>query len=409
MALYNGIEIPDNDTARVAAVRSYGVLGTEPEQDFDDIVELATTITGCQIGYVAFFDEAYSRLKARYNIPLDRPDRPRELSLCSPTLLQSDLLIVPDLSQNPRYADLPAVRNPPHAKFYCAMPLINHEGYALGTLCVWDTGTITLSPEQQQSMRRLARLLISKLEDRKAALELEVDQSGLVDALDNTKHKLTISEELLYNVFPDAIADRLLANEPVVPEYFDTATVMFVDFANFSHLAEVTAPRDLIDQLDGYFSAFDEIVSRFGMVKIKTVGDGYLAVAGILRQRPDHAERTCNAALGIHEYIQAAGASRRKLGLVEWSIRTGIHSGSLIAGKVGRNRATYDVWGDGVNVSKRLQEECEPGHINISDATLGLVDRFFETEPRGPIEAKHKGLVEMHYLTGGRKALQGSD
>ena len=218
MALYNGIEVPDNETARVAAVKSYGVLGTPPEQDYDDIVELAVAVTGCQVGYIAFFDEAYSRLKARYNIPLDRPDRPRELSLCSPTIMQTDLLIVPDLSQEPRYADLPAVKNPPHAKFYCAMPLINHEGYALGTLCVWDPEEKTLTPEQQQSVRRLARLLISKLEDRKSALELEVEQGGLVDALDNTKHKLTVSEEILYNVFPDAIAERLLAREPVVPE-----------------------------------------------------------------------------------------------------------------------------------------------------------------------------------------------
>ncbi len=409
MALYNGIEIPDNEAARVAAVQSYGVLGTGPEQEYDDIVELAAAITGCQIAYISFFDEAYSRLKARYNIPLDRPDRPRELSLCSPTIMQSDLLIVPDLSQHPRYADLPAVKNPPHAKFYCAMPLINPEGYALGTLCVWDTREVSLSPEQQQCMRRLARLLISKLEDRKAALELEVEQNQFVDALDDAKQKLNVREDILFNVFPDDIANRLLAGEPVVPEYFDTASVMFVDFTNFSHLSEVTAPRDLIDQLDDHFSAFDDIVARFGMVKIKTVGDGYLAVAGILRQRPDHAVRTCNAALAIRDYVRAAGAERRKLGLVEWSIRTGIHSGSLIAGKVGRNRATYDVWGDGVNVAKRMQEECEPDHINISDATLGLISRFFETEARGPIEAKHKGLVEMHYLTAAREGLQGSD
>lgn len=87
----------------------------------------------------------------------------------------------------------------------------------------------------------------------------------------------------------------------------------------------------------------------------------------------------------------------------------GYSSGSLIAGKVGRNRATYDVWGDGVNVAKRLQEECEPDNINISEATLGLVNRFFATESRGPIEAKHKGLVEMHYLLSARDTMQGSD
>ena len=115
MAMHNGIEIPDNEAARVAAVQSYGVLGTGPEQEYDDIVELAVAITGCQIGYISFFDEAYSRLKARYNIPLDRPDRPRELSLCSQTIKQSEMLIVPDLSQHPRFADLPAGLIPPLA------------------------------------------------------------------------------------------------------------------------------------------------------------------------------------------------------------------------------------------------------------------------------------------------------
>ncbi|MGI9522411.1 MAG: adenylate/guanylate cyclase domain-containing protein [Hyphomicrobiaceae bacterium] len=398
MALYKGIEIPDNDHQRVQAVHTYGVLQTDPEPDYDNIAELAASITGCKISYISFFDDAYSRLKARYGIPLDRPDRPRELSLCSPTLCQSELLIVPDLSANPRYADLPAVRNPPHAKFYCAMPLINHEGYALGTLCVWDPVPKTLTSEQSQCMRRLARLVLARLEQRREHLELEDEHRRMISALDESRDAVKTRDKIIYNVFPDEIADRLLSGKPVHSRYFDTATVLFVDFANFSHLTEMLAPRTLIDQLDEYFSTFDRLCSQHGLIKIKTVGDAYLAVAGILHERPDHAARACRTALAIRGYMEAANASRRRLSLLEWSIRTGLHSGSLIAGNIGANRATYDVWGDGVNVAKRLQEHCEPGHINISEETRALVGSHFLTQPRGIFQAKHKGAVEMHYL-----------
>ncbi|MGI9425079.1 MAG: adenylate/guanylate cyclase domain-containing protein [Hyphomicrobiaceae bacterium] len=400
MARYNGIEIPDNDVDRVMAVRSYGILHTEPEPEYDDIVELAAAITGCKIAYVSFFDEAFSRLKARYGIPLDRPDRPRELSLCSPTLCQSDMLIVPDLSMNPRYADLPAVTNPPHARFYCAMPLINPEGYALGTLCVWDPQVKTLTPEQQQCIRRLARQLLSLLEMRRALFQLREDHTLLETALHEADAGLEIRQSLLYDVFPEEIADQLVSNQPVRPRYFDTATVLFVDFANFSHIGEMLAPRDLIDQLDEYFSMFDRVMMKYSLVKIKTVGDAYLAVAGILQQRPDHAQRACQAALEIAELMEKANSTRRKLGLIEWPIRVGLHTGSLIAGKIGQSRATYDVWGDGVNVAKRVQEECELGRISISDATVGLASRQFKTESRGEIEVKNKGKVHMHYLLG---------
>ena len=116
MALYNDIVVPDNETPRVAAVKSYGVLGTPPEQDCDDSGELAVAVTGCQVGYIAVFDEAYSRLKARYDVPLDRPDRLCELSLCPQTMMETDLFIVPNLRQEPHYADPTAIKNPPYAK-----------------------------------------------------------------------------------------------------------------------------------------------------------------------------------------------------------------------------------------------------------------------------------------------------
>ena len=160
-------------------VRCYDLLETAPEEPYDDITQLAAMVTGCPVAYISIFDDTRSWLKSSYGLPPNRPPRPRELSLCSPTSCQSDLLIVPDLSQNPRYADLPAVTNPPHAKFYCAMPLINPEGYALGTLCVWDPRPRELDADQQQAVRRLARLVLEQLESRRRLVEMRQAEEWL--------------------------------------------------------------------------------------------------------------------------------------------------------------------------------------------------------------------------------------
>lgn len=157
-------------------------------------------------------------------------------------------------------------------------------------------------------------------------------------------------------------------------------------------------PRDLIDQLDDYFSLFDNIIEPHGLDKIKTVGDAYLAVAGVPEETSDHALLACRAALEIKSAMDRANADRRKLGLAEWQIRIGIHSGNLIAGADGQKRVSYDIWGDGVNTARRMQEECEPSRINISEATYGLVAKQVKCESRGRVEAKNKGDIAMYYL-----------
>ena len=397
---YNGIEIPANDEARVKALQNYEILDTEPEIEYDDVTELAAAISGCRVAYITFFDEKRSWMKSKYGLPSNRPDRPRELSLCSPTICQSDLLIVPDLSENPRYANLPAVTNPPHAKFYCAMPLINPEGYALGTLCVWDPETKQLNPETQQCIRRLARQLMANLETRRRLIELRQFDSELQATSSAARTASEHAASIVRNLFPTQIAEKLMANEPVAPHFYGSATVLFVDFVEFSRLAEVLEPRELIEQLNDYFTLFDSITEKHGLDKIKTVGDAFLAVAGVPEETSDHALIACCAALEINSAMERANSDRRKLGLTEWQIRIGIHSGHLIAGAVGKKRVSYDIWGDGVNTARRMQEECEPNRINISEATYGLVAKKVKCEPRGRIEAKNKGEIEMYYLEG---------
>jgi class 3 adenylate cyclase len=399
-ASYKGIEVPDNDAERINALARYEILDSDPEIDYDDITELAARLTGCQVSYIGFFDDKRLWLKSKYGLPPTLTERPRELTLCAPTICQTDLVMIPDMSQNPRYADLPTVKNPPHAKFYCAMPLINPDGFALGTLCVWDSEAKELDPEGQQLIRRLARQILTNLELRRRIIELHQKQEDLLAAAETARSAIEHKERLIRELFPDPIANRVLADEPVETRFYASASVLFVDFEGFTTIAESLEPRVLIEQLNDYFAMFDQIVESHGLEKIKTVGDAYLAVAGAPRESRDHALRATRAALEINRAMDKVNAERKKLALQEWPIRIGIHSGSLIAGVVGGKRTTYDIWGDGVNVAKRMQENCEPGQINISEATVGLVSNAFETQARGFVEAKNKGSVRMYYVLG---------
>ena len=164
---YQGIEIPENDEERVEAVLSYNILETPREAAYDDITEIAARVTECPVSYISIFDGTRSWLKSSYGLPADRPPRPRELSMCAPTICETEMLVIPDLAQNSRYRNLPAVTNPPHAKFYCGVPLINRDGFALGTLCVWSPESIEFDDGRRDAMARLARLTLNMLEGRR--------------------------------------------------------------------------------------------------------------------------------------------------------------------------------------------------------------------------------------------------
>jgi hypothetical protein len=290
-ALYKGIEIPDNDAERVKVVESYEILDTEQERDFDDITELAASLTGCKVSYIGFFDDKRLWLKSKYGLPPDLTERPRELTLCSRTICQSDLLVVPDMSKDPRYAELPAVKNPPNAKFYCAMPLIDSEGFALGTLCVWDTAVMELEPHIQQCVRRLARQVLSKLELRRQIIEMREQNEKALQALESERISASRTTQLVRDLFPSSVASRVINGDQVDPRFFASATIMFIDFEGFTTLAESTEPRALIEQLGDFFTIFDRIVEKHGLEKIKTIGDGYLAAGGLPTETQDHAHR----------------------------------------------------------------------------------------------------------------------
>lgn len=203
------------------------------------------------------------------------------------------------------------------------------------------------------------------------------------------------SEKLLLNILPAEVADELKKKGSADANHFDEVTVIFTDFVSFTTIAEKMHPQELVDELDTCFKAFDGIITKYGIEKIKTIGDAYMAASGLPVADPQHAVKMVNAALEIVAFIKA-----RKLqkGEMAFDIRVGLHSGTVVAGIVGIKKFAYDIWGDAVNTAARMEQKSEPGKINISQTTYDLVKDRFVCTYRGEIEAKNKGRLKMYFV-----------
>ena len=393
------LSIPPNDAERVAAVKSYQLLDTAPEIAYDEITELAAQICQCPVAVIGLIDETRDWKKSAYGFPPDMCTSPRELSICSSTICGSDLVLVPDLTKHERYRENPSVTGGPKLRFYCGVPLINPEGYALGTLCVVDFQPRELTVEQAESVRRLSHQVVSQFELRRSVLELERRMAELTDARQEAENQRTRSDQLLRNILPGAIAEELRVKESVTPRYHESVTIMFADFEGFSRLTEQIEPKSLIEQLDQFFSAFDAIAERHRMEKLKTIGDAYMCVSGLPEPNRTHDIDACLAALSFLEFMRRTNAQREKLHLPRWELRIGIHSGPVMAGVVGKSKFIYDIWGDAVNIASRLEAAGGAGRINLSDAVYNRVRALMDCEQRGAVEIKNKAPINMHFLT----------
>jgi adenylate cyclase len=203
------------------------------------------------------------------------------------------------------------------------------------------------------------------------------------------------TDTLLLNILPREVAEELKATGTAAAKHFDNVTVLLTDFVNFTRTSENMKAQELIDELDVCFKMFDEIISKYNIEKIKTIGDAYLAVAGLPIADPRHAEQIINAAKEIRDFVNDRYA---KLGNKTFEIRVGINTGSVVAGIVGRKKFAYDIWGDTVNTAARMEQNSVAGKINISQSTYELVKDKFDCEYRGEIDAKNKGMMKMYYV-----------
>ena len=233
---------------------------------------------------------------------------------------------------------------------------------------------------EKKRLRDLERLRLLQLQAEKELVEREREKS----------------ERLLLNILPSAIAGRLKGGEKSIANGHEIVSVMFADLCGFTALSRKTTPADLVSMLNGIFTAFDLIVEKHGVEKIKTIGDCYMLVGGIPLHRGDHAAAVAECAL---EMLDALAALKRETG-TELQMRVGIHTGPVVAGVIGKIKFTYDLWGDTVNVASRMESSGQPGRIHLSEQTAEQLQGRFLLEDRGFVECKGLGAVKTFFLNG---------
>ena len=224
----------------------------------------------------------------------------------------------------------------------------------------------------------------------KAVEELNAKKESLLQTLTMEKKR---SDDLLLNILPAGIAEELKQNGTAEAKKYNNVSVLFTDFVGFTMISETLTAKELVAELHHCFTAFDAIIERNGLEKIKTIGDAYFAVCGLPNADAEHAKKTVQAAIEIMEFVNKRITEGGK-----FNIRIGINSGPVVAGIVGVKKFAYDVWGDTVNTGARMEQHSVNGKINISEATYQLVKNDFTCTHRGKIEAKNKGKIDMYFV-----------
>ncbi|HET7450567.1 MAG TPA: adenylate/guanylate cyclase domain-containing protein [Gaiellaceae bacterium] len=225
---------------------------------------------------------------------------------------------------------------------------------------------------------------------------LAVFASERRQALDALRIEQAKAEELLLNILPKSIAERLKAQTRPIADHFGSASILFADVVDFTPWSEGMQPEQVVGHLDLLFSHFDGLAEEYGLEKIKTIGDAYMVAAGVPTPRPDHARAL--ALVGLD--MIAAMREHEELAALGLELRIGINSGPVVAGVIGRKRFLYDLWGDAVNTASRMESHGAAGRIQITRATYELLADEFVCEPRGTIIVKGKGEIEVWYLVG---------
>ncbi len=242
---------------------------------------------------------------------------------------------------------------------------------------------------QKRKIRRLEQLVLKKSDDLAAEREKR--------------------EALLANFLPKVTAGEIMAKGKAAKAKYNFVTVLFSDIQGFTQIAEEMNPEVLIDELDKFFFHFDSVVEKFGIEKIKTIGDAYMCAGGIPEKNRTNPVEVILAALEMRTYMAGLKNSSALEGMKYWDIRIGIHTGPVVAGVVGQKKLSFDIWGDTVNTASRMESSGEGGKINISGTTYEFVKDFFDAEYRGRMPVKYKGDLEMYFVQGIKPDLCGPD
>src|SRR5579862_4875324 len=213
--------------------------------------------------------------------------------------------------------------------------------------------------------------------------------------LDSQKAQI---EQLLLNILPAEVASELQARGTATPRFYERVSVLFTDFKGFTKIADELSPQEVVSELNECFIEFDAIIEKYGLEKIKTIGDAYMCAGGIPTERDGHVSSMVRAAIEIQQWMILRNNRRMEQGIEPWTIRIGMHVGPLVAGVVGKKKYGYDIWGSTVNVASRMESNGEPGKVNISEAVYHSIRGEFTCTHRGKIYAKNIGAIDMYFV-----------
>lgn len=379
---YSVAPMAENEAHRVDTLERLRLLDTAAEVAFDNLVQLAGEICGTPIALMSLIDNNRQWFKAR--VGLDAAETPRSISFCGHAIAQVDLQCfeVPDATKDDRFAGNPLVTGAPSIRFYAGQPLQAANGAALGTLCVIDRRPRQLTDAQRTMLKMLGKQIEAEIELRRLT-QTVIDQHQLATFL-------------LDATLPRHIVDKLKSGPKLpIATHHEAASVMFVDLVGFTAFSARIGAAELVNVLSELFGAFDLITNQLGLLKIKTIGDGYLLVGGIPHWRADHASACVRAAALFMETLRRYSRGGKQHDL---QVRIGLNSGPLVSGVISATQLTFDVFGDTVNVASRLEANAPVGCVCISAATkqfLELEGAALTVRSLGTRPIKGKGDMEL--------------
>ncbi len=360
--------ILENEQERLQDLESLGIVKEDIRKDqrFSSLPRLASYLTSCPQAWINIIDKDTQHCKIDYgqNSVLSYMSReiPRGLTACQFVVNNNcEPLVIEDCTVDERTKLVAEASGGGFPKFYAGSPIVSKNGFILGTFCVMDEEPRSISHEQLDGLRLLADQFVELLDTRQV-------EAPLV----NNDDKLAVNGD-----------------------YYSSATILFADFVGFTQKTEEIQPGELLEILSSYFNGFDQIMERFGLKKVKTIGDAYMAIGGVPDKNSDHAIQVCKAAQEMIKYVNGMGVQQEALGKDSWKLRVGINTGPVIAGNTGNN---FDIWGDAVNVAARLESSGEEGKIQISEKTKQFLSENAKVTFREKVHLKNKGEMDTFFL-----------
>ena len=360
--------ILENEQERLQDLESLGIVKEDIRKDqrFSSLPRLASYLTSCPQAWINIIDKDTQHCKIDYgqNSVLSYMSReiPRGLTACQHVVNNNcEPLVIEDCTVDERTKLVAEASGGGFPRFYAGSPIVSKNGFILGTFCVMDEEPRSISHEQLEGLRLLADQFVELLDTR------QVEAPSV-----NNDDKLAVNGD-----------------------YYSSASILFADFVGFTQKTEEIQPGELLEILSSYFNGFDQIMERFGLKKVKTIGDAYMAIGGVPDKNSDHAIQVCKAAQEMIKYVNGMGVQQEALGKDSWKLRVGINTGPVIAGNTGDN---FDIWGDAVNVAARLESSGEEGKIQISDKTKQFLSENAKVTFREKVHLKNKGEMDTFFL-----------